>query len=406
MSDRAKKIIFTIVFAAVAILLGLGIWYFFFKPLVTPEVPPAPEVPVTPTPTGLPPAAPSAPRVPVAPGAPGAPAPSTTAQGGLTQTSLLSSTPVLAPFLSADGTTLQFYNRVDGKFYRIKPDGTLELLSDRVFFNVSNVTWAGDTNQAILEYPDGSNIVYNFETEKQVTLPRHWQQFSFSPRSDGIAFLSLGTDEDARWLATSAPDGSQTKPIEPLGANASKVQVAWSPNEKVIAFSKTGQPQGVNEQEILLVGQNKENFKSLVVNGLGFRGTWSPDGTRLLYSATSSADGFRPQLWITDGTPDRIGQGKTSFGLNTWADKCTFGTNTTIYCAVPQNLPEGAGLYPAAAQNLPDQLWKVNLTTGERTRIAIPTEDHTIGNIVISKDERYLYFTDQASGQLYKIDLK
>lgn len=405
LSDRMKRIIFTVVFILLIVAMGLGIWWFFFKPLVTPPAPPVPPAPPPPT-VGLPPAAPAVGRPELAPRPLVPPTPAPTAQGGLTQTALLSSAPVLSPFLSSDGTTIQFYNRTDGKFYRIRPDGTLELLSEKVFFNVSQVTWAEDSNQAILEYPDGANVLYNFAKKQQVTLPRHWQQFSFAPDSSGIAFLSLGSDEDSRWLALSSPDGSATKPLEPLGNNASKVQVAWSPNDKVVAFSKTGGPQGVNEQEILLVGKNKENFRSLVVSGIGFRGRWSPDGERLLYSATSAADDFKPQLWVADATPDRIGENKTSFGINTWADKCTFGTATSIYCAVPESLPSGAGLYPAAAQNIPDQLWKINLTTGERQRIAIPSEEHTIGNIVISEDERVLYFTDKSSGQLYKIDLK
>lgn len=406
MPERTKRIIQIIIFSLLVFAMGLGIWWFFFRPVFVPSIPSVPVAPEAPPVGGLPIALPAPPRLPVAPAPPSPARPSPTATGGLTSVGTLARNPTLGPALAPDGTALQYYNRTDGKFYRIRPDGTVEALSDRVFFNVSVVTWAPDSNQAVLEYPDGSNIVYNFETERAATLPRHWQQFDFSPRSDQLSFLSIGADEDSRWLAISAPDGSKSRPLEPLGENASAVQVAWSPNDQIVAFSKAGSPQGIGEFEVLLVGKQGENFRSLKINGVGFIGKWSPDGERILYSATDASTDWKPQIWIVDGRPDRIGANKTPLGIETWADKCTFASATMIYCAVPTTLQRGAGLYPAVVGNTPDELWRINLTTGERQRIATPAEDHTIDRIVVSKDEQYLYFTDRISGQLYKINLK
>ncbi|KKU13768.1 MAG: Peptidoglycan-binding LysM [Parcubacteria group bacterium GW2011_GWC2_45_7] len=405
MQERIKRIILIIGFIIISTAIGFGIWWFFFRPIIAPPAAPEAVPPAVPPTVGLPPALPAPPRpTVVTPAATLQPSPLAT--GGLTQTTALTTFATLTPSISSDGSSVNYYNRSDGKFYRIRPDGTLEPLSDRVFFNVSNVTWAPDRNQAVLEYPDGSNIVYNFETERATTLPSHWQQFNFSPRSEALAFLSVGIDEDSRWLATANNDGSGTRPIEPLGNNADKVQVAWSPNDQIIAFSRTGTPRGLNEQEILMVGKQGENFPALVANGIGFRGRFSPDGERLLYSATSGDEDWKPLLWIAGATPDTIGQGKTPLGLNTWVDKCTFGSDEIIYCAVPTELPRGAGLYPTAVGNTPDNLYRVNLRTGERSLIAIPSEDHTINNIVVSDDERILYFTDSISGQLYRVNLR
>lgn len=407
MDDRTKRIILAIIFIVIAVAAGFGIWWFFFRPVFYPPAPPTTPADVVTPGTGLQPALPAEPRLPIAtPTEPVSPSPSPIAAGGLTAVNSLIPAPILAPFLAADGSALQYYNRHDGKFYRIRPDGSTELLSDRVFFNVSEVSWDPNHQQAILEYPDGSNITYNFQTKQQTTLPRHWQEFSFSNKSNNIAFLSVGVDNDSRWLAVSSPDGSGSKAIEPLGDNASKVQVAWSPNNQIIAFSRTGSPQSFNEQEILPIGTKGENFRSLIVNGLGFRGKWSPDGQKILYSTSSGNDDWKPQIWIVNGTPGQMGANKTPLGLNTWADKCTFASNTAIYCAVPVNLPTGAGLYPAAVMNTPDHIWRINLNTGQRRRIAIPSEDYTIDNLVVSEDEQYLYLTDKISGQLYKVNLK
>ncbi len=410
MSERLKRILLIVGFIVVVVVIGFVIWRVFFKPVFRPEIPVAPGLPVTPPSPGLPVAPPAPPRVTVPEVAPPAvapeAAPSTVARGGITETSNLVNLPVLSPFLSPDGTNIQYYNRLDGKFYRVRPDGTIEVLTDKVFFNVSNIVWAPNRNRAVLEYPDGSNILYDFSTGRQVTLPRHWEQFSFSGDSQQIAFLAMGQDRDSRWLATSSAEGAQSRPIEPLGENADKVQVSWSPNDQVIAFSRTGLPQGLSSQEILFVGKEHENFKSLITNGIGFEGTWSPDGGQILYQVSSAESDWKPQLWIASGTPDSIGAGKTPLGLNTWVDKCTFGNTTTLYCAVPNELPRGVGLYPQAAGATRDQLWRVNLQTGQQERVAIPTGDYTIDRVVVTDDERYLYFTDQTSGQLFKINLK
>lgn len=403
MSLRAKKILLITGFIAIVILIGFSIWWFLFRPVFLP-LPPTPAAQQPTAISGLPSTAPSLPRATITPALPDK-IPSAAIEK-TTPVSTVADAPVLAPFISTDGTTLQYYNRSDGKFYRLLADGSASALSDRVFFNVSNVIWANNREQAILEYPDGANILYNFTTRRQATLPAHWQKFSFSPRSEQIAFLSIGLDQDSRWLAVSSPDGAQSTAIEPLGTNASKVQVAWSPNGQIIAFSSTGLAQGVNEQEILPIGLHGENFKSLIVNGIGFYGQWSPDGKQILYSVSSGNEEWKPLVWIVEGSTDNLGAGKTSLGLNTWANKCAFGSATAVYCAVPKTLPRGAGLYPAATNNIPDYLWRVNLATGAREIISIPDKDYTIDNLVIANNESYLYFTDKISGRLYKVDLK
>ncbi|MBI2552270.1 hypothetical protein HYW17_03170 [Candidatus Uhrbacteria bacterium] len=407
MSQRLKRILAIAGFVVIILLIGFLLWRVFYRPIFTPAPPGAAPLVLPEDSKGLPTAPPARPRAPLAPGVPGTQeAPSRIAAGGVTAVQTLADTAVLAPALAPQGEAIQYYNREDGKFYRVSVDGRIEAISDKVFFNVSKVIWAPDRKKSILEYPDGANILYDFETKRQVTLPPHWESFSFSTSSDQIAFLSLGLDRDHRWLGISSADGSQSKPIEPLGDNAAKVQVEWSPNNQMIALSSTGLTAAIGEQEILPIGLHGENFHSLLVNGIGFRARWSPDGERILYSVSSFQNDWKPELWIVRGAPSQIGAGKIPVGLNTWADKCAFGGAQTVYCAVPKNLPRGAGLYPLAAENAPDELWKINLVSGAREKIAIPTQDITMQSLVVTGQENALYFTDQVSGRLYKIDLK
>ncbi len=306
--------------------------------------------------------------------------------------------------IDVSGNNVQFYNEVDGKFYRIDEDGNIIELSSNVFFGVDNVTWSPQTNESIIEYPDGSNIYYDFETDRQVTLPAHWEDFSFADQGDQIVAKSVGFDEDNRWLIAADPDGANVQFIEPMGANASKVEVDWSPNRNFVAFSRTAQGQGLHEQKVLLIGQHGENFKSLTVPGRGLTTEWAPDGNQLLYSVYSSRSDFKPELWITGTEVGSIDAGRKPLNLATWADKCTFADERTLYCGVPETLEVGSGFQPAMADTTADNLIKVDLVTGAQERINLD-ERHTIDTITISADGQTLFFTDKGQPGLFEVSL-
>jgi len=397
-----KKIALVLLFIAITIGFGFLLYRIIFGPAAE-EVPPEVIVNVPPE-GGLPPAAPGTPGV-VVPGAPEElPAVSPIAEGGVTQVTPVAPTPTTGASLSTDGT-LNYYNRADGKFYKLNADGTVTTLSDRQFFNVDNATFSPVGDTAILEYPDGSNIFYDFGTGKQVTLPRHWEEFDFNPNGSSIVAKSIGIDEANRFLITSNPDGSGAIPIQELGANADKVQVAWSPNNQIVATSTTGRPFGVDRREIYFIGQHQENFRSMIVEGLNFEPQWSPSGEQLLYSVAGSISDYKPRLWIVDASGDNIGLNRRMISVDTWADKCTFADTETLYCAVPTDLPRGAGLQPAVADDTPDEIYRIDLVTGLQTRVAIPEGSHTVETLMLTPDGSSLYFTDKGSGLLNEIKL-
>jgi hypothetical protein len=142
------------------------------------------------------------------------------------------------------------------------------------------------------------------------------------------------------------------------------------------------------------------------VEGLDFRPKWAPTGKQLLYSVASSTTDWRPQLWVVDAQGDSIGANRKSINLDTWVDKCGFADAGTLYCAVPRNLPSGAGLDQGQTDTGTDDIYKVDLSTGLTSLAAVPQGDHTIGTVMISPDKSSLYFTDKGSGQINKINLK
>ncbi|MCX6780601.1 MAG: hypothetical protein NT003_00560, partial [Candidatus Magasanikbacteria bacterium] len=270
--------------------------------------------------------------------------------------------------ISGDGKTIQYYNRIDGKFYSADANGIKIAMSSESFPAAQSVVWSPSKKIAEMEFPDGSKEIYDFTKQKQYSIPSHWSNIQFSPTSDQIAGLSDSPDPNARFLFTSNLDGTGATPIEPLGDNSDKVTVSWSPNNQVIAFSKTAPAVGgdSDRQGILMIGKNGENFRQLTVEGLGFQPLWTPKGDRILYSAYSGASNLQPTLWIDGGTSDTVGATKNFLNINTWANKCTFMNNDEAICAVPDptTLVRGIGFAPQLATNTNDTIYKINIRNG------------------------------------------
>lgn len=330
--------------------------------------------------------------------------PSQTARGGLTMTTEVSESPSLGSALSADGSSLIYYNKRDGLFYRLAKDGQFSPLTDKVFHEVRKVTWSPDRNKAILEYPDEAKIIYDFKVNKQISLPKHWKDFDFSPDGGKIVLKSMGESADNRWLAVINDEGTDARKIASLGDNDATVYPSWSPNNQTVAMYT----EGINfdQQHVFFLGLNDENFKALTIEGRGFRPLWSPDGARLLYSVYASSNNLKPELWLTNARGENIGAGRTKLNVQTWSDKCVFSSSSEIYCAVPENLPEGAGLFPELAKETKDNLYKIDLSTGLKKLIAIPAEKATMSDLIISANGSVLYFTDENTGRINKIKLK
>lgn len=332
------------------------------------------------------------------------------ALGGRTIAQSITPSNITQAAVSKQNGNINYYDPIKQRFYSLDPaSGKTKELSSRDFPGVENVTWSPKDNQAILEYPDGSNIYYNFDSGKQATLPREAQDFDFSSYGDQIIYEFNTADPKANWLVASNPDGTNPVTVEALGDKANHVQTAWSPNGQIAAMYRHSID--LDRQEVIFIGLNNENFKSIKTAGRGFEGTWTPDGEKLMYSVYTEESGMRPNLYISDASGDRIGYNNKPLGLFTWSNKCAVGAdNQTAYCAVPMYLRQGAGLYPEAADNVPDNIYQINLNTGYKKLLAKPVNSAGIGfytanSLMLSPDEKYLYLLE-INGGMHQIRLK
>lgn len=415
-----KRLIYAVIFFIFCILIGYGIYYVFFKKRITLNQTPektgtASQFPNSGTGRNAGQLASPTSSLPTI-GTRTIPSASTTISRTTQQTTQrpsASEKTLITQATTAEAANVsvgkdggaRFYNRADGKFYQVNADGTTRALSDTVFYNVQSASWSPTKNETIIEYPDGSNIYYNFDSKEQVTLPKHWENFSFSPIGDKIEAKSIGIAPENRWLITSDPRGSNIKLVEPLGENGDKVIVDWSPNQQVIALSRTGEALGDDRQEVLMVGLNKENFKSVIVEGRGLETQWSPKGSKLLHSVYSGRNDYKPELWIVSATPDTAGGDRRLLNVNTWAEKCTMADERFVYCGVPQTLERGSGFAPTLADATPDNIYKIDTTTGIKTQIPLDRQ-YTVDRMYVSADGRTVYFTDKHASGIFQFPIK
>jgi len=406
-----KKIALILLFIGVTIGMAFLLYRFFFAG--PPSAPPVTEPPVTtPGGGGLPTAGEGQPGgevilgpdgLPISPGTGTPTEPGGGAPGGAPES--LAGAGTVAVAASPTNAGLNYFNQSDGRFYRIDGDGNAIRLSDKTFLEASGVTWAKTGGKAVIEFPDQSKIVYDFDQETQVTLPKHWEDFAFTDDGSTIVAKSIGLDPDNRWLVAAASDGSSAKLIEPLGDNADKVTVSVSPDASILAFSATAEPVGFDTRDILPIGPNGENLKAMRVEGFDFIPEWAPDGKRLVYSAAASIDDFLPALWVVRADGNSVGGGRIKLNVRTWADKCTFADADTMYCAEPTSLPSGAGLQRNIADSTPDRLLKIDLNTGVARDINPASGfSQTVTTMSVSDDGSALFVAD-SSGNITKVPL-
>jgi hypothetical protein len=62
---------------------------------------------------------------------------------------------------------LNYYNELDGKFYAVDSLGNSETRSLETFPNASNITFSPNGNNAVIEFPDNTKIMYDFKNNRR-----------------------------------------------------------------------------------------------------------------------------------------------------------------------------------------------------------------------------------------------
>ena len=136
---------------------------------------------------------------------------------------------------------------------------------------------------------------------------------AWSPDGSRLAVVQ-STHEFAARIATVGADGSGLTPLTPDPPRATvELSPAWSPDGTRVAFTRLRFANSRLISSIVVVGADGSGARTLVTERRrGFDGlteaTWTPDGSRIVYSDTflDSDDNDRPELWSI--APDGSGR--------------------------------------------------------------------------------------------------
>lgn len=393
--SKWKRVILAIIILLIALAAAWGIYWLFFKPLAQPPF----VEPVAPTNTGqLPPIGPAGllpvtptttPRLPIIPN---------DGVGPYLATASPVADSVKGASLSSDGSGLQYYDAGRKQFVKMGADGKIIPLSSNKFYGISQITWSARGDKAILQYPDGKNILFDFNKQQQSTLPSQMRDFSFDTNGQKLSALYVGASPEEQWLVTSDPDGNNIQLLEPIAGAIDKFQVSWSPSGQAVAlFHETVDGE---RQQVIPVGREGENFKSFIAPGRGFVGQWSGAGEKLLYSVYNTQSLDRPQLYLTDGRLNSFGSSGQALGLMTSADRCNF-SGATVFCSAYDNPPALISHYPELGYGQPQSVWRIDLNTGTRVRLGALPGGMDGQRVFTSADGQNVYIEDAVTGRLY-----
>ncbi|MBI2415213.1 MAG: hypothetical protein HYV33_00955 [Candidatus Kerfeldbacteria bacterium] len=408
LTETQRRIVLATGILLMAAILGVIIFWLFFKPLL-----PEPTVNINGqliNVNQLPEIINNANRGVINDNVAGLPTFTETANGGNTLAQVIYNNDAQNVVLSGDGDTVQYYDAATGRFYRIDANGNVVQLGEAVFKGVEQATWSHDANKAVLELQDGFNILYDFERDQQYTLHEDMQEFDFSPTDDQISFKFMADNPQDRWLGTANIDGSGALGIEPLGENGDRVLAEWSPSGQAIgAYSEFID---ADTKKVIPIGLKGENFKDFIVEGRGFNYQWSNNGRQMLYSTYTAENNYNSTLHIVDAYGDTIGDNNKSLNLNTSVDKCTFNkVGSTVYCAVPVNPPAGGGIAPSLLNNVPHDIYKIDIHQGIAVKLATPADPIAGTNLngptdlLVTDNEDVLYYREANTGRLRRIVL-
>ena len=376
-----KKILIISV-AVLALILGVLLVYnFFFK-----AAPEAPAPPIT--------------EEPIPPGQPEQPFVSPTKK-----LNAISQVAVVSPTISADGQKVKYYSKENGNVFESKFNGTgLTRISSAVLPDILKILWSPDKNKVISVFKDAQTGVkkyyYNYQTGSSKPLNQSIKQAAWSPDGSKIAYQFFDETAVINNISASDPDGSDWKNVLPTRLR--DLIIEW-PKRDIIAFRT--KPSGLAPSILYGVDPGNGKITNVLSHVFGLSVLWSPNGEKLIYSRTDE-NGKNLTLAFSDW------KGETSKDVNisTFAEKCAWSQdNRTIFCAVPTILPDNAVLpddYYKNILNISDEIWQMNLDTGEKTKIDLGQDIAIDANeLILNSQEEYLLFINRKDGLLYSLRL-
>jgi hypothetical protein len=315
---------------------------------------------------------------------------------------------ILAPTLTNNDDFLKYYSQATGKVYSVDLLSLKkQVISDTNILNLIDVFWSPSQDSVITKFSGNSAYplysIYNYTTRSGNKLSEAvgtvaWQ----NDKKILYTFFDKKTKEKSINIADA--DGKNWHKITNFSSN--NLAIAPIPKSGFISF--WNKPDAfiptIMQSTPVLGGETK----TLSSDVFGADYLWNTDGTFLLRSNVDQKGGHAMEL----GFSNNLGGEYKKLGIPTFVSKCAWSKNSDfIFYALPGNISEKNILpndYINDTFTTHDTFWKVNLKTGEKSRL-VPLEELTTAydatNLFLSTNESYLFFTNKIDGKLYRIKL-
>ncbi len=323
--------------------------------------------------------------------------------------SAVSKEAVLAPTLSADGASLNYFSPQSGQVMQADFYGNIQkTLAEKNISGLVDAFWSVDKLKAIIKIAPTSDApyfaFYDLSAQTIAPLKNNLDQVTWQTNANRILYKFYDAQSQERTLNISDPDGSHWTKIADIPYK--NISVAQVPRTGLVSFWNSGDAyQKTSFQVTPIIGGGS---KILDATSFGSDYLWSPSGDRILVSHTNAIGGGEMQLGVMNAN----GGEYKNLGVPTFASKCVWGKDgVTVFYALPGGIPDNAVLpndYKTGKFKTADTFWKVNIKTGEKTRlveIADIAGQYDASQLFLNQSESLLFFVNKLDNKLYKIAL-
>lgn len=319
----------------------------------------------------------------------------------------LTKEPTIGSSISKNGERVMYFNRGTGHLFQIPFDGQggEERLSSNTIKNIIKAAWSWNKDYALLATQNDFDVKnWWLQVVGTTTLsgafPGPSTDFSFSPSENRVAVVK-NTDLGPTLLVSDPRGTTGLKPI--LELPLPDIQPQWI-EKNTIALQTKASFAAPSLIQLTTPSGTAPSFLQGSKNGLTT--LWDTRGARYVVGE-SIANGKDVSLSLYNRT--RPGE-FTTLTFKTLPEKCVFSassTNSTIYCAIPRSLG-GLSLPDSWWQGrtqFSDELWAINLTTGETSLVLGEGTDFDMTNLILSPKEDFIFFINKKDSTLWSYRL-
>lgn len=320
----------------------------------------------------------------------------------------LSDEPVLSPALSPDNSFIRYYSKATGKVYQIDLASlNKQTVSNNNLPGLMDVFWSPDQTKVLSKFAGGSSYpkfsFYDYSIQSGGKLDENIGAVSWQ-NSNKIFYTYFDRKTKKKSINISDPDGKNWHKV--IDFSPDSITISAIPRSSFVSF--WNKPDSFTETALQSTPVLGGETKLLSSGVFGADYLWSNDGTMFLRSNVDQKGGHKMEL----GVANSLGGEYKNLGIPTFVSKCVWSKNgDSVFYALPGAISEKSILPNDYLNNLfttTDTFWKVNLKTGEKTRL-VPLEElataYDATGLILSFDEKDLFFINKIDGKLYRIAL-